>query len=151
MRPPTLRIRRRKPHSSWYFGSVTKGMRVLSCWVSVAALVVGCSSERPIEDVAELKQRLAEAASGDSFLVGSLTLDEPLTIPAGVTLRGEGAESVIELGQAGQLILATAPALSTRVASLSIESRSHEAALAASGGGIAKIDGVNLRAERGIG
>lgn len=119
-------------------------------WLGAVLLLVGCSSG-PASTAAELTDALAGAGSGSVVEVAGATIEGNFTVPAGVTLRGAGADSTVIRGAAGQVLdVQTAAGSTTRVSGISVESDG-AAAMAIGGAGSAELEDVDVRITRGVG
>jgi hypothetical protein len=115
-------------------------------------LVAACGAE-PIRDVAGLSSALQRARSGDTIDLGRCTLNASFTVPAGVSLVGEGSDVTRIEAPAGSPALVIMPgSTATQIAQLSVDSGSRVAILARGSGKVAIRDvKVDVRLGIGIG
>ncbi|MDQ3034240.1 MAG: hypothetical protein M3Y87_17660 [Myxococcota bacterium] len=123
--------------------------------IAGAMLALGC--EPATCDAAELRARLAAAASGDVVEVGACTYEGAFAVPAGVTLRGAGPERTtlrLSAGSGGIVLDVSAGATTpgaavTRIEQLRIVS-SACAGIVVRGDGDAALTNVTVRADTGF-
>ncbi len=119
----------------------------MGCLCGVLAwALLACGSD-PC-DADEVRAQLAEARPGDVIRVGACRLTGPFSVPAGVSLIGQGDASILE-ARSGAVVELDAGA-NTQLRAVRLES-SGRAALAVRGSGSASIEEVTIAATRGIG
>ena len=89
-------------------------------------VTVTCSDPEPVLsncDGADLAEALSGASSGDTVEVGSCRVTASLSVPAGVTLVGQGQDVSFIVAPAGQTAITLAPGTTaTQLRQLSVES-----------------------------
>lgn len=129
----------------------------LSVVVCVMALV-GCggddddSTPAALCDAGEVSAALASASAGDEVAIGACMVHGQFTVPAGVTLRGSGADASSIMAAEGTAVTLEAGTGTTRLASLTITSSGDAAVVArGTGAGAIEIEAVRVTADLGIG
>ena len=127
--------------------------------LTLALMVQACGTE-PLCDAESIRAALAVAGPGDRVDVGACRVVGSFTVPAGVTLRGQGGGGPgVESASGGTVIVAeedqvavtlTPGALPSALENLRIEGPAKVAILARGDGG-ARVHGVEVATDRGIG
>ncbi len=119
--------------------------------LGLAAASAGCGSDDAgIVDAASLSAALAGARPGDVVHVGTARIEGRFTVPAGVSLVGAGAGTVL-VAPAGAAALTLAGGTpETRVSSLTIEVHGSIGVVARGGGGVA-LSEVTVTVAAGLG
>lgn len=121
-------------------------------------VAIGCGGDdgagtvtEPLCDATALADALGEAGSGDVVRVGACRIDGAFSVPAGVTLRGEGSDASEIVAPAGSTaITVRASSGTSRVEGLAL-ANDGEAGLRAEGGGSLVLVDVEITTTRGIG
>ncbi|HJL18147.1 MAG TPA: hypothetical protein RMH99_20960 [Sandaracinaceae bacterium LLY-WYZ-13_1] len=74
----------------------------LGTLLAAFALAVGCDGE--LCDAEDVQAALDDAAEGEVVEAGACEIDGALRVPAGVTLRGQGAEATAIVGNGGAVV-----------------------------------------------
>jgi hypothetical protein len=122
---------------------------------AASLLVCGCSSEGDDGvaacDPGALEAALSGAAEGDTVRIGACRVTASVTVPAGVTLEGEGVGESVLVGPEGEIPLTVQPAAEgTFVRNLRVESDGPAGVLLEGAGSVA-LEHVEIVASRGIG
>ena len=136
------------------FGTRTLMNRLVILATALAALGA-CDSKQLCPTSAELRASLAAAQPGQVVALGACTVAGPFVVPAGVTLRGEGDESVITSTSGRAVELAATTDEPTVLEAVRVESSGCAAvvSLGSSGSGTEQVAlrDVAVHVERGVG
>ncbi len=116
---------------------------------AVLSLACGCSSE--LCDAGELASALAAAHPGDTVTVGACRVTGSFTVPAGVSVVGQGPSTVLVASADHTALLLTGGTPATRVASLAVESAGGRLAIYGRGPGDITLQDVSVTVTRGVG
>jgi hypothetical protein len=115
------------------------------------APALGACSTEPACSADELTAQLADAEEGDVVEVGACSVTGSFTVPAGVTLRGQGRTASTLVAPPDGFAVALTPGTEpSRLEQLAVESAA-AAAVVAHGAGSVRVEAVDVRASRGIG
>lgn len=121
----------------------------LSIALALVALASACG-DPSCPSAAELQTELDAAAAGDVVLLGACRVEGSLVVPVGVTLAGEGADSIVTGATGRVLTLETAAGSVTTARDLRVES-SACGAVVATGSGDAVLEGTEIVVSQGVG
>jgi len=117
-------------------------------------LISSAGCDEAICDADELRSALAGAAVGDTVAMGAcrIELSGSLSVPDGVTLRGEGAQSVLAGGMDAPVIVLRGDTRGATLSDVRVESGGSKPAIYATAGtGKPVVSGVSVSAARGAG
>jgi hypothetical protein len=118
--------------------------------IALAIVSSGCSDDEAICSAGELEAALGRAGPGDTVRVGACRITGAFTVPAGVTIAGQGPEASVIVAEEGGLAIELIPGTeATRAVDLSVESNGRIAVLARGSGRIS-LERVDVQAMKGV-
>ena len=131
-------------------GALPARLAAVTFTASLMVLGPGCG-DGALCDREEVVAALADASPGETVSLGACVVAAPLTIPAGVTLAGQGRDTVVRVMAAGSGVEMIGGNGTTTLRDLSIESAGRFAVRATGTAAALRIEDVAMRLEAGMG